>query len=756
MKKTFSALMIAAAVFMLGGQLASAQETDLAPDRVLPASVDAYYEFSTSNDNPFEEWILTELEKDLGLLNEYEEAKTKALELLADNTITLAMDLEENTEILSETPNMYAAFQLSREDFDYFVDIVSDELAVNEYNGVTYYSYSEEDNFVYLENFVITTNNVTGMETVIDNYLIVGNETLSNVETYQNSRQNEVDSSFLFMYIDPGFVADETFTDVDQLNSGIFMDPTLIEQDLIEAILGEGISLAQSEHGFNYGMYIEGDEEKLTELDLLFDKFNFTPSLYKEISGNGIILYSEQYNLTESMNQAMEVLSEDSDFMEMYTAFTDWFNEITALDFDIDVLPLFKGNYLFAMHESNQLIPAMTMIFEVRTDYSTMVDMLADLNNHLKTTFEAEEAAEDMEFYTYRVARIGGASFYQHEFDLSMLMDEETMGANQKFTLSFAYTNGELVISTHNDLGTIYNSDEGMTANENFDRLFTDRTDEISSIMYFDIDNLTTYLDELLVLTNAPQEMIDFMDGLLAPWHSFYGKGYATAATTWITGEVKVDVEQFAEYEALFEDLFGGYDYDYEYPEVLPIDVDYCDVSVNDWYYEYVNDLTSAGIVSGYEDGCFGPNNEVTRAEFTKMVLGAAEWNGLYVPVAMADSDIYFNDVPNSEWYWHYVNQAAANGFVNGYEDETFRPNAQISRAEAVQILFNANPLFLQDYSGSEPFTDVMEEDWFYTAVSAAYNAGIVSGATPTSFEPNRNLTRAEASKIVSNFMYLY
>ncbi len=755
MKKTLSSL-VATAIFILGGQIVSAQDTKLTPDQIIPAGVDAYYEFNTSNDNPFEEWILTELKNELDLFNESEEAKTKALELFADNTITLAMNLEDDMDTETDVPNMYATFQLTEEDFDYFVNIVSDKLAVNEYNGVTFYSYHEEYNFVYLENFVITTNNITGMEKIINNQLTESNKNLSDVKTYQNSRQNEVESPFLFMYIDPEFVADETFANIDQLNSGLFMDPTLIDQDLIKAILGESISVTQTEHGFDYGIYIKGDEEKLTELDHLFDKFNFTPSLYKKVSGNGIILYSEQYNLTESMNQVMEVLSEDSDFMEIYTEFTDWFNEVTDLDFDAEVLPLFTSNYLFAMHENNQVIPAITMIFQVRTDYSTMIDMLADLNNHLKTTFEDEEAAKGMNFYSYKVARIGGASFYQHEFDLSMLMDKDAVQTDQKLTLSFGYTNGHLVISTHNNLSAVYKADKGMTTNKNFDRLFTDRTDEISKIMYFDIDNLTTWLDEMLVLTNASLDMIDFMDELLAPWHSFYSKGYSTAATNWITGEIKVDVEQFAIYETLFEDLFGGYDneYEYEYPEVLPVDVDYCDVSVNDWYYVYVSDLTSAEIISGYENGCFGPNNEVTRAEFTKMVLGAAEWNGLYVPVAMSDSDIYFNDVPNNEWYWHYVNQATANGFVSGYEDKTFKPNSQISRSEAVQILYNASP-YLQDYNGAEPFTDVNKEDWFYTAVSAAFNADLVNGATPTSFEPNRNLTRAEASKIVSNFMYL-
>lgn len=712
---------------------------------------------STSTQNPLTDFLFETIDVTL-TFNEFSEpAAEKLLEIAKNTTIITAMNINSGLSTEDQLPEMFMGLYIAEEDFNFLIGEMEKTLFANEYKNTTYYAFNEDNNFVYLNGIVFTSNNPAGIETLIDNYLNPENPVLADVAGYKTSVANRLADDFFFMYMDPSAYA-ELLTADEIINDVPFMS---FYNDIMEAVTAEGISVAQTETGFDFSVYVEGVYEKLKELDLLMDKFNFTPKLHKEVSGKNIIFYSEQFNMAQSLRDTLKLFSGEEMLMEGYNEFKQSFLETTGYNFETDVLPMFTGNYLFTIHnDETQIFPALTMIFESSADRTKTINMLANLSNTMKTEFEKAEKESGMEYYSYQIARAGGASFYQHRFDLTALLGEYSVGKDQIFVVNFTLDGNKLVLSTHSDFDSIYGKDGGITSNETFDTAFTNRTEEISGIVFIDVRGLQNHLAVVMGKTGASEEEISFMNELLAPWHSFFGISRATANTTTAFGSLNVDVEGFATYSELFKNYFTfdeDFHYDYEYPEFLPLidGINYCDVFVGDWYYPYVNDLTSTGIVSGYEDGCFGLNNEVTRAEFTKMVLGAAEWNGLYGEVAMSDRDIYFKDVPADTWYWHYVSQAAANGFVKGYSDETFRPQSPISRSEAVQILYNVSPA-MQAQTGTEPFNDVSESDWYYKAVAAAYNAGVVSGTSPETFTPNRNLTRAEAAKIVANFMFLY
>lgn len=753
MKKFTGLIAVTAAVFIFAAQLAQAQDTAPTAADFLPP-VDIYYEMSTSAQNPLEDFLFESINSDMVYSEFSDAAEEKLLELAKDTTIVTAMEFAPGTEINSQMPALFTALYIEEEDFNFLLEEIEESVSVGEYNGTPYYSIYETNNFVYLDGIVFTSNTIEGIQTLIDNYLNPGNPVLADIEGYKTSVANRLAEDFFFMYMDPSIYGELLTTD-EMISEAPFMS---FYSDILEAVYAEGISVAQTETGFDFAVYVEGDYEKLEELDLLMDKYNFVPELYTEVSGKNIIYYAEQYNLAQSFTDIMNLFGEEPEITEAYAEFKKSFQETTGYNFDTDILKLFTGNYLIAVHnDANQIFPAVTMIFESSADRTGTINMLANLSNTMKTEFEKTEKESGMEYYSYQIARAGGASFYQHRFDLTALLGEYSVGKDQMFVVSFTLDGNRLVISTHSDLDSIYGKDGGIVYNETFNTLFTDRTEELSGITFFDATGLREYLAGVMSKTGASEEEITFMNELLTPWHTFFGISKSTANTQIATGSLTVDVDGLTAYGELFENMFGGYEYDYEYPEVLPLfdAANYCDVSVGDWYYPYVNDLTSMGIVSGYEDGCFGPANEVTRAEFTKMVLGAAEWKGLYGSVAMSDQDIYFNDVPSDTWFWHYVNQAAANGFVKGYDDDTFRPSSPITRAEAAQILYNINPE-LQNLNYPEPFEDVNESDWYYMSVAALYNAGIVNGTSPTTFSPARNLTRAEAAKMISNFMFTY
>lgn len=91
--------------------------------------------------------------------------------------------------------------------------------------------------------------------------------------------------------------------------------------------------------------------------------------------------------------------------------------------------------------------------------------------------------------------------------------------------------------------------------------------------------------------------------------------------------------------------------------------------------------LSDMGAISGYPDGTFLPANPITRAEFTRIVVGA-------LGIHNEQAQTVLNDVANDAWYRSYVASAVANGLISGYEDGSFRPANMITRAEVMTIVW--------------------------------------------------------------------
>ena len=117
------------------------------------------------------------------------------------------------------------------------------------------------------------------------------------------------------------------------------------------------------------------------------------------------------------------------------------------------------------------------------------------------------------------------------------------------------------------------------------------------------------------------------------------------------------------------------------------------DVNDSEVYYDAVNTLSVMGIINGYGDGTFKPNQNVTRAEFTAMLMRSLKLGdtGSKSAAGLPFSDI---DDNNSDINWAIpnINTAYGKGIINGYEDGTFRPDAPIIRAEIVAVLYKAFP----------------------------------------------------------------
>ena len=113
--------------------------------------------------------------------------------------------------------------------------------------------------------------------------------------------------------------------------------------------------------------------------------------------------------------------------------------------------------------------------------------------------------------------------------------------------------------------------------------------------------------------------------------------------------------------------------------------IKFSDVGDSEIYTDAVKTLNLMGVINGYPDGTFKPNDNVTRAEFTAMLMRTLKLGSIGSASA---AELPFSDVDdnNSDINWAIpnINTAYARGVINGYEDGTFRPSANVAYEEAV------------------------------------------------------------------------
>lgn len=144
----------------------------------------------------------------------------------------------------------------------------------------------------------------------------------------------------------------------------------------------------------------------------------------------------------------------------------------------------------------------------------------------------------------------------------------------------------------------------------------------------------------------------------------------------------------------------------------------YGDVAEESWYNNAVSTMDNADIVHGYEDGTFRPNTPITRAEFAAI---AARFSR-----ETAGSSCSFTDVDESHWASEEIALAEELGYIQGYEDGSFRPNQPITRAEAMTLLNRVLERAVERTricEGAAQWPDNPEDAWYYTAVQEATNS---------------------------------
>ncbi|MDD6736085.1 MAG: S-layer homology domain-containing protein [Clostridiales bacterium] len=155
-------------------------------------------------------------------------------------------------------------------------------------------------------------------------------------------------------------------------------------------------------------------------------------------------------------------------------------------------------------------------------------------------------------------------------------------------------------------------------------------------------------------------------------------------------------------------------------------------------YYDSTLRLQDLGVLNGYDDGSFRPDNSITRAEFTKIVICMMDKD---TEARAAGSYSSFFDVPGGSWFAPYINYAVTKDILSGYSDGSFGPYKTISLAEAVTIL-------MRTLGYSEESVGYY---WPNNYMSAAASLGMTEGINPDS---NAQLTRASAAILVDRAMF--
>lgn len=172
----------------------------------------------------------------------------------------------------------------------------------------------------------------------------------------------------------------------------------------------------------------------------------------------------------------------------------------------------------------------------------------------------------------------------------------------------------------------------------------------------------------------------------------------------------------------------------------------FVDLPPNHSAYPAVQYLVDKGIIKGYENNQFLPDRGLTRAEALKIILLAAS-----KPVDKFTQSLQFTDIPNDHWAYPFVAYGVENNIVKGYEDNTFRPDQTITRAEGIKVLFSAFGME-PDSTPSQVFSDIAPDHWFYPYASTLVEKKLWQDDSPL-FEPNRVMSRQDIAKLAYHFI---
>ena len=177
-------------------------------------------------------------------------------------------------------------------------------------------------------------------------------------------------------------------------------------------------------------------------------------------------------------------------------------------------------------------------------------------------------------------------------------------------------------------------------------------------------------------------------------------------------------------------------------PEMNVESTEFNDIESTHWALSSVMALNKLGIISGYEDGSFRPNNNVTREEFVKLIVEAFD-------IISQNTECDFEDISADAWFKKYVSAAVENGIIKGIDENHFGVGQSIRRQDAAVILDRVLDMADISITSSVSFSDADTiGDYAFNSVLKLSDAGIINGIDG-GFAPHEPVSRAQAAKLI-------
>lgn len=159
--------------------------------------------------------------------------------------------------------------------------------------------------------------------------------------------------------------------------------------------------------------------------------------------------------------------------------------------------------------------------------------------------------------------------------------------------------------------------------------------------------------------------------------------------------------------------------------------------------------LYEKGIISGYPDGTFKPDQTINRAEALKIVmLASGDEAGTTISTP-------FPDVKSGDWFYDYVQVALTRNIVEGYEDGTFKPGNNINIAESMKIVFLAFGADVGSPPGADPYPDVDQLAWYSAYAQYARDRQLIWPQDDGKLHAGRDIMRGEFADLMYRYMYV-
>jgi hypothetical protein len=639
---------------------------------------------------------------------------------LRDAPLAVAVNFEENGKLLHQ-PEPFILIEMSAD--EYTENIEQPYLQILQYRGEAVNSVKAGKKRIYtVEEGFLSMSHASG-------YLILAESTDSLINVFESDEDLlATDNVFKSIRdnIDPDNFFELYVSNFDAIYSELAMEFGPLFGPAFQSIVAEGISLAETNDGFRIKAYVAQDPTLLNDLGIDYSNLG-SLSLYQHLDASDPIYFTDSLATSE----VMKLLTGDPSF-----AFA--VEEAAKEGIDLEaLLDLLGDEAAFLADYRDELVPTMTYLARLGDNSEAAVLEFNKLSTLLwaEMITEADEQVNEntLRFFdndvqttvTKTTTTLGGAELDQWQFSLDIHTPQEFSDAafpsiNYSFNVTWGLVDDIFVFSNSNTLTEDWKG--GINDLPSIGRLLDEGTDAVS---YLSFDNLADYLYYLFEyikefqpsesdeISQVQQQVAEFFE----PLHSIESTSEISNQHILSVIDLKVDTDEVVKAIAKWFDNGGLFGNSLGLNKFDSNDFN----EFNDYEYDFAEEI------------------------FFEENLGE------------------FSDVRSGDWYYGDVYYLYDEGILNGYEDGTFRPGAEVTRAEFIkvmmEVLASCGCIEIADTYGAEvrnKYSDLRKAAWYTPHLETAYQAGLLDRYTSKNFYPNHKINRLEAAKLLANVIDTY